>query len=135
MISVLQKVNNTFNYLPEHVLNYISEELDIRLSMVYRVATFYNAFSLKPRGKNLITACLGTACQVKGAEKVISSFENELGLERGDTTDDMFFTLETVRCLGCCGLAPVVKVRNDIHGAVSKKKVPLIIKSYKYFND
>lgn len=131
LVPVLQNINRTYNYLSEHALRYVSEELEIPLSVVYRIGTFYNAFSLRPRGKHIITVCLGTACQVKGAEGIISSFENELGIESGNTTDDMLFTLETVRCLGCCGLAPVVKVGDDIHGIMSKKKVPELIKMYK----
>jgi NADH:ubiquinone oxidoreductase subunit E len=131
LVPVLQKANDTFNYLPEPVLRYTAEKLNIPLSVVYRIATFYNAFSLKPRGKHIISVCLGTACHVKGADKVIFAIENELGIEKGETTEDMLFTLETVRCIGCCGLAPVVKVGEEIHGLMSKGKVPELIEMYK----
>ncbi len=130
LVSILQRANNTYNYLPESVLRYIADQLNMPLSMVYRIATFYNAFSLEPRGKHIITICLGTACHVKGAERIAATFESELGIKRGTTTEDMIFTLEAVRCIGCCGLAPVLKVGEEIHGLMSKGKVPEILKQY-----
>ena len=131
LVPVLQKANDTFNYLPESVLRYTAEKLNIPLSIVCRIVTFYNAFSLEPRGKNIITVCLGTACHVKGAGRVISALEDELGIKRGETTEDMLFTLETVRCIGCCGLAPVLKVGEEIHGKMTKKEVPGLIEMYR----
>jgi len=131
LVPVLHKANDTFNYLPEPVLRYTAEKLDIPLSVVCRIATFYNAFSLEPRGKHIITVCLGTACHVKGAGKVISALENKLGIKKGETTEDMLFTLETVRCIGCCGLAPVLKVGENIHGLMSKARVPELVDMYK----
>ena len=130
LVPVLQKANDTFNYLPESVLKYIADKLSLPLSAVIRVATFYNAFSLEPRGKHLITVCLGTACHVKGAERVTQAFESELGIQRGTTTKDMIFSLESVRCIGCCGLAPVLKVGEEIHGLMAKNKVPELLRSY-----
>jgi NADH:ubiquinone oxidoreductase subunit E/NAD-dependent dihydropyrimidine dehydrogenase PreA subunit len=130
LVPILQKANDTYNYLPEPVLKYIADQLSIPLSAVCRIATFYNAFSLEPRGKHLITICLGTACHVKGAERVAQAFESELGIVRGNTTQDMVFTLESVRCIGCCGLAPVLKVGEDIHGHFAKNKVHELLKSY-----
>ncbi len=129
LVPVLQKVNDTFNYLPEPVLRSISEKLNIPLSLVYRIATFYNAFSLQPRGKYVITVCLGTACHVKGAGDILAAFEERLGIKAGETTEDMLFTLEGVRCIGCCGLAPVLKINEDVHGLVTKKSVPKLIES------
>jgi len=131
LVPILQKANDTFNYLPEPVLKYTAEKLDMPLSVVCRIATFYNAFSLEPRGKHIITVCLGTACHVKGAGKVVSALENKLGIKKGETTEDMLFTLETVRCIGCCGLAPVLKVGEEIHGLMSKARVPELIEMYK----
>jgi len=131
LVPILQKANDTYNYLPEPVLKYTADKLNIPLSSVLRIATFYNAFSLEPRGKHIITICLGTACHVKGAEKITATFESELGIKRGTTTKDMLFTLETVRCIGCCGLAPVLKVGEDIHGLVSKNKVTELLNMYK----
>jgi len=130
LVPILQKTNDTFNYLPEPVLKYVADKLDMPLSAVCRIATFYNAFSLEPRGKHLITICLGTACHVKGAERVAQAFESELGIQRGTTTQDMMFSLESVRCIGCCGLAPVLKVGEDIHGHMAKNKVLELLKNY-----
>jgi len=130
LVPILQRANDTYNYLPESVIRYIADQLNMPLSMVCRIATFYNAFSLEPRGKHIITICLGTACHVKGAERIAATFESELGIKRGTTTKDMIFTLEAVRCIGCCGLAPVIKVGEEIHGLMSKGKIPEILKQY-----
>jgi len=131
LVPILQAINATYNYLPENILRYISEDLDIPLSLTYRIATFYNAFSLKPRGKHIITVCLGTACHVKGAPRIIGALQKELGIGVGKNTEDMLFTLETVRCLGCCGLAPVMTVDKDIYGKMTQVKVPEIIARYR----
>lgn len=130
LVPVLQRANDTYNYLPEPILKYTAEKLDIPLSVVCRIATFYNAFSLEPRGKQIITVCLGTACHVKGAGRVIQALEDKLGIKKGETTEDMLFTLEAVRCIGCCGLAPVLKVGEEIHGLMSKAKVPELLEMY-----
>ncbi|UCC90897.1 MAG: NADH-quinone oxidoreductase subunit NuoE, partial [Dehalococcoidia bacterium] len=130
LVPVLQDINAGYNYLPENVLRYISEELDIPLSLIYRVATFYNAFSLKPIGKYKITVCLGTTCHVKGAPRIVDTLERELGIKIGETTEDMNFTLETVNCVGCCGLAPVMTVGEDLYGKVTLAKIPKIIEQY-----
>jgi NADH:ubiquinone oxidoreductase subunit E len=111
-------------------MRYIADQLNMPLSVVYRIATFYNAFSLEPRGKHIITICLGTACHVKGAERITATFESELGIKRGTTTQDMLFTIEAVRCIGCCGLAPVLKVGDEIHGLMSKNKIPELLTFY-----
>jgi len=130
LVPVLQGINATYNYLPENVLRYISKELDIPLSLIYRVATFYNAFSLKPIGKHKITVCLGTTCHVKGAPRIVDTLERELGIKTGETTEDMNFTLETVNCLGCCGLAPVMTIDEDLYGKVTLAKIPKVIEQY-----
>jgi len=130
LVSILQKANNTYNYLPEPVMRYIADQLNMPLSVVFRIATFYNAFSLEPRGEHIITICLGTACHVKGAERIAATFESELGIKRGTTTQDMLFTIEAVRCIGCCGLAPVLKIGEEIHGLMSKNKVPELLNFY-----
>jgi NADH:ubiquinone oxidoreductase subunit E/NAD-dependent dihydropyrimidine dehydrogenase PreA subunit len=132
LVPILQKANDRYNYLPEPVLRYVAEKLNMPLSVVCRIATFYNAFSLEPRGKHIITVCLGTACHVKGASKVVAALESELGIKSGETTKDMLFTIETVRCIGCCGLAPVVKVGEEIHGLMSKTKVPELLGTYSH---
>jgi NADH:ubiquinone oxidoreductase subunit E/NAD-dependent dihydropyrimidine dehydrogenase PreA subunit len=130
LVPILQKANDTYNYLPQPVLKYIADQLNMPLSAVCRIATFYNAFSLEPRGKHIVTICLGTACHVKGAERIAATFESELGIKRGTTTQDMLFTIEAVRCIGCCGLAPVLKVGDEIHGLMSKGKVPELLNFY-----
>jgi len=130
LVPVLQKANDIFNYLPESVLKYTADKLNMPLSVVCRIATFYKTFSLEPRGKHIISVCLGTACHVKGAGRVTSTIESELGIKKGETTEDMLFTIEAVRCIGCCGLAPVLKVGEDIHGLMSKMKVPELLAMY-----
>jgi NADH-quinone oxidoreductase subunit E len=130
-VPILQKINSTFNYLPESALRDAAKQLNAPVSQLYRIATFYNAFSMKPRGKNIITVCLGTACHVKGAGNITEALEKELGIKLGQTTEDMFFSLEAVRCIGCCGLAPVVKINDDVHGLVTRKMVPGLIARYK----
>jgi len=130
LVPILQRANDTYNYLPEPVLKYIADKLNMPLSLVCRIATFYNAFSLEPRGKHIITICLGTACHVKGAERIAETFEGELMIKRGKTTKDMLFTLEAVRCIGCCGLAPVLKVGEEIHGQMTKNKVSELLNFY-----
>jgi NADH:ubiquinone oxidoreductase subunit E len=131
ILPILHDVNSTFNYLPEAVLRLISKEMDMPLSKIYRIATFYNLFSLDPVGKYKITVCTGTACHVRGAEGIIETFEPLLGIKCGETTEDMMFTLEEVRCIGCCGLAPVLTVNEKVEGPMTKKKVPELVNQYK----
>ena len=131
IVPVLQKINDNFNYLPEPALRLTAKAIDMPLSEVLRVATFYNAFSLEPRGEHVITVCLGTACHVKGAGNILSAFEDHLGIKTGETTEDMMFTLEAVRCIGCCGLAPVLKIGEDVHSLMTVKKVPKLIEMYR----
>jgi NADH:ubiquinone oxidoreductase subunit E len=131
LVPILQEINATFNYLPENALRYVSEELDIPVSLIYRLATFYNAFSLKPKGKNTIQVCMGTACYVKGGEKILREFERELDIEVGGVTGDLKFGLETVNCIGCCGQAPGVAVGEDIYGYMKPTLVPEVQERYK----
>ena len=130
LVPVLQEINAAFNYLPENALRYMSEELDVPLSLIYRAATFYKAFSLKPIGRHKITVCLGTTCHVKGAPRIVEALERELGITTGETTEDMNFTLETVFCVGCCGLAPVMTVGEDLYGKITPTTVPKIVEQY-----
>ena len=130
LVTVLQNINEIYNYLPENILRYISQKLDIPLSLIYRITTFYKAFSLKPRGKNIITVCMGTTCHVKRAPMIVNALERELGITTGETTEDMNFTLETVACLGCCGLAPVMTIGEDLYGKLTQAKIPKIINRY-----
>lgn len=130
LIPILQAVQHDYGYLPEDVMAYVAEEINIPLSRIYGVATFYAQFHLKPRGKNIIRICLGTACHVKGAGKVLAAFEEKLGIKGGETTPDLKFTLEPIACLGACGLAPVIMVNDDTYGKVSPKKVGEVLGNY-----
>jgi len=129
LIQILQDINLEYNYLPEYSLKYVSEVFQIPLSRVYHIATFYTAFSLEPRGKHTIKVCTGTACHTRGAPMVLEEFERQLGISRGETTPDLEFTLETVNCLGCCALGPVVMVDQDYH-SVTPGKVMALLEKY-----
>jgi len=130
LIHLLKEINAEFNYLPENVLKFVSVELDVPLSLIYRIATFYSSFSLAPRGRHIINICLGTTCYVRGADKLLGRLEKELGINTGETTADERFSLGTVRCLGCCSLAPVITVDGETYGRVREKEVLQIIEQY-----
>jgi len=123
LIAVLEEIQAEYGYLPEESLRIVSDETGCSLVDVYGVATFYRSFSLKPRGKHLIFACLGTACHVRGAPRVAEEFERQLGIKAGQTTADMEFTLETVNCLGACALGPVVVIDGHYFSKVRKSRV------------
>jgi NADH:ubiquinone oxidoreductase subunit E len=118
LIPVLQDINSRFNYLPPPILNYVSYKLNVSLAHILRVATFYAFFSLEPRGKHMVSVCMGTACHVRGGERLLEKLEDELGVKAGQTTEDKKFTLEMVRCIGCCALAPVIKVDDRVYSRV-----------------
>lgn len=130
LVSILQDVQAEYNYLPEEVLVEVSQTLGAPLSQVYSVATFFKAFSLEPRGRYLINVCLGTACHVRGAVKVIEAIERELDIKTGETTKDLKFTLERVNCVGCCALGPVVVINGEYHGQMKTDKVKALLKNY-----
>ena len=123
LVSILQDIQAEYRYLPEKALLQVSETMGIPASRVYDVATFFRAFSLKPRGKHIIDVCLGTACHVRGGHRVLESMERCLGVERGQMTEDGKFTLETVNCMGCCAVGPAVKIDGDYYGRMSADKV------------
>jgi NADH:ubiquinone oxidoreductase subunit E len=123
LIGILQEVQNEFNYLPEDAMVYLSEKAEIPLSRLYAVARFYNAFSLKPRGKHIIKVCLGTACHLRGGGRIADAVAKELNIGHGETTKDFKFTLEHVNCLGTCALAPVVTVNNKYYGKMTVSKM------------
>ena len=127
LISLLQKVQVQYNYLPPDILYYISEKLRIPPAEVYGVATFYTQFKLIPKGKNVITCCEGTACHVKGGQSLLTYLENSLGIKSGETTKDELFSLESVACLGCCAISPVCIVNDRIHGNLTLKDLKKII--------
>ena len=130
LIGILQDIQEEYNYLPKDVLLHIKDKLNIPLTQIYGVVTFYNAFSLKPRGRHLIAVCTGTACHVKGASRILEKLERDLKIKSGGVTEDLRFSLETVRCLGCCSLAPVIKVDEDTYGRVKQDELVKILKGY-----
>ncbi len=132
IISILQDVEDTFGYLPEEAINWFSKRLDIPPAKFFGVATFYAQFHLKPRGKNIITACCGTACHVKGSERLINSLLKELHIPAGeDTSEDRKFTVERVNCVGACSIAPVVIINKEVHGKMTPDKLMKEIKKLK----
>ena len=130
IIATLRQCQEVVGYLPVELLDYISAGLNLPSSEVYGVASFYALFSMEPKGRHTIKLCLGTACYVKGIKEVMSRIKNEYNLKEGETTEDRRFSLEGVRCLGACGLAPVMVIGSDTHGDVSSDKVIDILKTY-----
>lgn len=131
LIPILQDVQETYRYLPQEVLRKISKKLRVPLTEIFHVATFYSCFSLVPRGRHVIQVCMGTACHVRGAPRVMDRILRDLKLAQPGTTNDLGFTVETVRCIGCCGLAPVARVDNkNIHSHLTQAKVPAVLKKY-----
>ena len=128
LIPILSAVQEEYRYLPEEVLTFVAMSLNISVSKVYGVASFYSHFSLKPKGKHIIKLCDGTACHVKGSHKILDALRAELGLESDAiTTADMLFTVETVSCLGACGLAPVMLVNNKVYGQVTPPQALVVL--------
>lgn len=131
LIPILQEVQATYSYLPEDVLRRVSRKLKVPLPQVYQVATFYRCFSLKPRGKHVVQVCLGTACHVRGGTRILERVETETGLTDVGTTADLEFVVETVRCLGCCGLAPCMRVDRDVYASLEQVKVKGVLNRYR----
>lgn len=131
LIPILQDIQAKFNYLPQDVLVMVSNALKIPLIDVISVATFYGAFSLTPRGKHVITICMGTACHVRGAPMILDEFKRKLDIDVEETTGDNLFTLETVNCLGACALGPIVVIDGDYYGQMKIRKVDKLIKKFR----
>ena len=131
LIHALQKIQEDYGYLPEDVLKKLSKKLDLSLAEIYSVASFYKMFYFTPRGKKIVRVCLGTACYVRGSKKVLNTLEEEFGIKGGETTQDLALTLETVGCVGCCGLAPVTTINEEIIGEIGAKKLESLIRSIK----
>ena len=131
ILAILQDIQAEEKYLPKETLEYVSQRMEIPLGQVFRIATFYNALSLKPRGRHKIDVCLGTACHVRGGERILSKLERDLGVSVGETTKDKRFTLESVHCVGCCSLGPVAVIDGDVFGRLSQDKVPGLLKDFK----
>ena len=130
LIDVLHDTQSVIGYLPEQALEEIHKALDVPLSRVYSVATFFKAFSLTPRGRHVINVCMGTACHVRGSDKVLAQMEKELGVKNGENTPDLKFTLETINCVGACALGPMVVIGEDYHGEMTPEKVGDVLKNY-----
>lgn len=131
LMTILQQINSTFNYLPENVLNYVSQEVGYPLSHILKIATFYSSLSIVPRGKHIINVCMGTACYVKGSGRLMERLSDVLEIKENETTPNMLFTLKLVRCIGCCGLAPAIMIGDNVYGKLTPKDIPGIIEKYK----
>jgi NADH-quinone oxidoreductase subunit E len=130
ILAILQDIQAKEKYLPKEALEYVSQKMHIPLAQVFRIATFYNALSLKPRGRHKVDVCLGTACHVRGGNKILEKMERDLGISVGETTKDKRFTLESVYCVGCCSLGPVAVVDGNVFGRLSQEKVPTLLKEF-----
>jgi len=131
LVDVLQDIQAAIGYLTKDALQQASQGLDVPLSRVYSVATFFKAFSLTPRGRHVINVCMGTACHVRGSDKVLESIEKKLKIKRGGTTKDLKFTLETVNCVGACALGPMVIIGEDYHGEMTPEGIVPVLEQYK----
>ena len=131
LTTILQDIQDEYNYLPPEAMEHVAEKLRLPLSQVLHVATFYKAFSLEPRGKHLITVCLGTACHVRGGMRLVEQIERLLKIRAGGTTPDLQFTLETVNCVGSCALGPVMIVDGEYYGKMASSKVERVLKKYR----
>lgn len=129
-INILHEVQNTFGYLPAEVQELISEEIHVPVAQIYGIVSFYSFFSMLPKGEHPISVCLGTACYVRGSEKVLDEFKRQLGIGIGETTPDGKFSLSCLRCVGACGLAPVALVGDKVYGRMTVDKVKDIIAEY-----
>jgi NADP-reducing hydrogenase subunit HndA len=131
LVPVLHEAQELYGYLPIEVQKKISEGLGVSLSEIYGVVTFYTQFSLNPKGKYKVNICMGTACYVKGAGQILDKFKEHLGIDVGECTEDGLFSLEACRCIGACGLAPVITINDDVYGRLVPEDVEGIIKKYK----
>src|SRR5512136_2907406 len=130
LIQLLLDLQSEFNWIPKEVISRVSERLGIPLSQIYRIASFYKAMSLSPVGKHVIQVCMGTACKVRGAQKILDLTESKLKISVGETTPDIIFSLRRVNCLGCCAMGPVIVVDKDYHGNVASEAVTEILMQY-----
>jgi len=130
LLMIMQDISDIYNYVPPQVIPVLVEKLGVKESLIYSVATFYKTISLEPRGKYIVNVCTGTACHVRGAEKIMDALENRLEVTEGQTTADGFFTLEAVRCIGCCASGPVITVNQDTHGGLDRSSVLKVIDDY-----
>lgn len=130
LLMIMQDISDTYNYVPPQVVPFLVEKLGVKESLIYSVATFYKSISLEPRGKFVVNVCTGTACHVRGAEKIMDALEENLNIKAGETTDDLSFTLEAVRCVGCCASGPVITVNQETHGGLDRSGAIRLIEKY-----
>jgi len=131
LLMIMQDISDIYHYVPPQVIPLLAAKLGVRESLIYSVATFYKTISLEPRGKYIVHVCTGTACHVRGAEKVMDALKSELSIKEGSTTADGFFTLEGVRCIGCCASGPVMTVNKETHGGLDRSSALQIIDNYR----
>ncbi len=131
LVMILQDITGSYNYIPPQLLPRVARKLGVPLSKVFSVATFYKTFSLEPRGKYVVSVCTGTACHVRGSKKIMGGLHKELKVNEGETTDDLMFTLESVRCMGCCASGPVIRVNQDTHGGLDQERTIAVINQYR----
>ncbi len=131
LLPIMQFAQEHLGCVDEEIQNYISQKLDVPVSTIFGVATFYSLFTLKPKGKYKIGLCLGTACYVRGSQLVLDELEKRLGIAVGNTTDDGMFTLDATRCIGCCGLAPAMMINDEVYGRLTPEQVPAIVEKYR----
>lgn len=131
LLMILQDICDLYNYLPPQVVPLLAERLGVKESIIYSVATFYKSISLEPQGKHIISVCTGTACHVRGADKVMEAIQDKLHIKEGQTTDDLLFTLQAVRCLGCCASGPVLMVNKEIYGGIDRSSAEKLLEQYR----
>ncbi len=131
LIPILYEAQSLFGYLPSEVQRFIAEEMNIAVSEVFGVVTFYSYFKTQPVGRHTITICMGTACYVRGAKKILEALQDKLGIKIGETTEDLRFTLGEQRCFGSCGMAPVIMIDKEVHGRLTPGKLDAILEKYK----
>lgn len=130
LLMIMQDISDIYNYVPPEVIPVLIQKLNVPESLIYGVATFYKTISLEPRGKYIVSVCTGTACHVRGADKIMDALEERLAIKEGQTTDDLLFTLEGVRCIGCCASGPVLNVNQETHGGLDRTSAVKTVESY-----
>lgn len=130
LLMIMQDISDIYNYVPSEVVPMLVKSLGVKESLIYSVATFYKTISLAPRGKYVVSVCTGTACHVRGAEKIMDVLQEKMNITEGQTTEDRLFTLEAVRCIGCCASGPVITVNKETHGGLNRSSVVEIIDEY-----
>ncbi len=131
LLMIMQDITELYNYVPPEIIPFLKEKLNVKESLIYSVATFYSTISLEPRGKHIIHVCTGTACHILGAGKIMDAYKEELNIDEGQTTEDGQFSLEGVRCIGCCASGPVLTVDKELHGGLDRSQALDILETYK----